>query len=133
NVRAAAPRRDPARSARGDAARRRVVGNARRGREASALRRRRRQAAAGRRLPPRCRRGRRLAPAGACPPALPRMDGCAMTFPSFGDLSFAWPWLLLALPLPILARWLLPPVRDAAAALRVPFGSRLQAVAGTGI
>ena len=47
-----------------------------------------------------------------------------MTVPSFGDLSFAWPWLLLALPLPILARWLLPPVRDAGAALRVPFGSR---------
>jgi Ca-activated chloride channel family protein len=56
-----------------------------------------------------------------------------MTFPSFGDLSFAWPWLLLALPLPFLVRWLLPPVRDAGAALRVPFGSRLQAVAGTGI
>src|SRR5690606_1739344 len=112
---------------------RRLAGDAGRGRETTAFRRRRRQAAAGRRLPPGCRRGRGLAPAGARTPALPRMDGRAMTFPTFGDLSFAWPWLMLALPLPFLVRWLLPPVRDAGAALRVPFGSRLQAVAAPGI
>jgi hypothetical protein len=40
--------------------------------------------------------------------------------------GFAWPWLLLALPLPWLLRRLLPPVADAsAAALKVPFGKRL--------
>lgn len=47
--------------------------------------------------------------------------------------QFAWPWMLLALPLPLLARWLLPPARVAAsAALRVPFGDRLDRVAGVG-
>lgn len=45
---------------------------------------------------------------------------------------FAWPWWLLALPLPWLARWLLPPAREASAALKVPFGARLDAVAGHG-
>lgn len=45
--------------------------------------------------------------------------------------GFAWPWLLLALPLPLLVRWLLPAARDAAgAALRVPFGRRLDRIAG---
>ncbi|MBX9401847.1 VWA domain-containing protein [Lysobacter sp. BMK333-48F3] len=45
---------------------------------------------------------------------------------------FAWPWWLLALPLPLLARWLMPPAREASAALKVPFGARLDAVAGHG-
>lgn len=45
---------------------------------------------------------------------------------------FAWPWMLLALPLPLLARWLLPPARNAEAALQVPYGERLQRVAGAG-
>lgn len=45
--------------------------------------------------------------------------------------GLAWPWLLLALPLPLLARWLLPPRTDArAAALRVPYGDRLDGIAG---
>jgi Ca-activated chloride channel family protein len=43
--------------------------------------------------------------------------------------GFAWPWLLLALPLPWLARWLLPPARRADAALKVPYGDRLDAIA----
>lgn len=43
--------------------------------------------------------------------------------------GFAWPWLLLALPLPWLVRWLLPPVRRVDAALKVPYGTRLQAIA----
>lgn len=48
-----------------------------------------------------------------------------------GFEGFAWPWLLLALPLPLLARWLLPPRRDhQAAALRVPYGARLDGIAG---
>lgn len=45
---------------------------------------------------------------------------------------FAWPWWLAALPLPLLARWLLPPARDDSAALKVPFGERLDAVAAAG-
>lgn len=36
-------------------------------------------------------------------------------------IHFAWPWLFLALPLPWLARRLLPPARAAGAVLRVPF------------
>ncbi|MEH6422488.1 vWA domain-containing protein [Pseudomonas sp. CGJS7] len=46
--------------------------------------------------------------------------------------SFAWPWLLAALPLPLLVRWLLPAARDGSAALKVPFGARLDAVAAAG-
>ena len=45
------------------------------------------------------------------------------------DLQLAWPWLLAALPLPLLA-WLLPAVRAErrpAAALRFPFPHALQA------
>src|SRR5690606_7242130 len=133
NVGTVAPRRDPSRPACGDTAWRGVARHAGRGSETTAIFRRRRQVAAGGRFPPGCRRSRRLAPAVARTPALPRMDGRAMTIPSFDDMSFAWPWLLLVLPLPFLARWLLPPVRDAGAASRVPFGSRLQAVAETGV
>ncbi|MFT4196978.1 MAG: VWA domain-containing protein [Pseudoxanthomonas sp.] len=43
--------------------------------------------------------------------------------------GFAWPWLWLALPLPWLALWLLPAVRNPAPALRVPYGERLQGIA----
>lgn len=45
---------------------------------------------------------------------------------------FAWPWFLLALPLPLLARWLLPPRRAQGAALRVPWGDRLDTIAAAG-
>ncbi|MFD0326217.1 MULTISPECIES: vWA domain-containing protein [Lysobacter] len=45
---------------------------------------------------------------------------------------FAWPWLLAALPLPLLVRWLLPAARDGSAALKVPFGARLDTVAAAG-
>ncbi|WP_225876180.1 vWA domain-containing protein [Lysobacter solisilvae (ex Woo and Kim 2020)] len=45
---------------------------------------------------------------------------------------FAWPWLLLALPLPLLARWLLPASRTSGAALRVPYGARFDAIAQVG-
>lgn len=44
--------------------------------------------------------------------------------------QFAWPLALCALPLPLLARWLLPPRRSASAALRVPYGERIDHVAG---
>ncbi len=50
--------------------------------------------------------------------------------PAQASLSFAWPWLLLALPLPWLLRMALPPARDGSAALRVPWRARLDAVAG---
>jgi len=40
--------------------------------------------------------------------------------------GFAWPWMLLALLLPWLARWALPSVRQDVPALRVPWGRRLE-------
>ncbi len=43
------------------------------------------------------------------------------------QLSFAWPWLFLLLPLPLLARYLLPPLQQATAALTVPFFEELKA------
>ncbi|MFN7183642.1 MAG: hypothetical protein ACK4MZ_05570, partial [Thermomonas haemolytica] len=43
--------------------------------------------------------------------------------------GFAWPWLLLALPLPLLVRLLWPPRAATEAALRVPWGARLRQVA----
>src|SRR5687768_1874745 len=54
--------------------------------------------------------------------------------PSLAMLTdlFAWPWLLLALPLPLLARWLLPAAPAHGAALRVPYGPRLDAIAQSG-
>lgn len=49
-----------------------------------------------------------------------------------GFAGFAWPWLLLAVPLPWLGRRLLPAMRTTSAALRVPYGARLDAIAGGG-
>ncbi|RPE74814.1 vWA domain-containing protein [Vulcaniibacterium tengchongense] len=46
--------------------------------------------------------------------------------------SFAWPWWLLALPLPGLVRRLAPPARAGGAALRVPYGETLAALARGG-
>ena len=43
--------------------------------------------------------------------------------------GFAWPWLLLALPLPWLVHALVPARRTAGPALRVPWGERLQRIA----
>jgi Ca-activated chloride channel family protein len=43
--------------------------------------------------------------------------------------GFAWPWLLLALPLPWVVRWLLRPAPQAGAALKVPYCARLDAIA----
>jgi len=50
-----------------------------------------------------------------------------------GFAGFAWPWLLLALPLPWLARRILPATRTTSAALRVPYGTRLDSIAGGGL
>ena len=55
-------------------------------------------------------------------------DWLSTLLPSFS--GFAWPWWLLALPLPWLARRLLPPKHSTGAALKVPYGDRLAAVAG---
>ena len=46
--------------------------------------------------------------------------------------AFAWPWLFAALPLPLLVHALLPARRNADAALRVPWGDRLQRIAAAG-
>jgi len=65
------------------------------------------------------------------------MDAAMNLLPAFAvgawDGGFAWPWCLLALPLPLLARWLLPARRGAGgAALRVPYGDRIDAIASAG-
>ena len=46
-------------------------------------------------------------------------------------LEFAYPLALLALPLPLLAWWLLPPQRERVSALRVPFFEQIAAAAGS--
>lgn len=47
--------------------------------------------------------------------------------------GLAWPLALLAIPLPLLVRWLLPAARGDSAALRVPYdGERLAAIAQAG-
>jgi Ca-activated chloride channel family protein len=45
-------------------------------------------------------------------------------------LTLAYPWLLAALPLPLLVRWLAPPYRERREALRVPFLPRLAKLTG---
>ena len=44
--------------------------------------------------------------------------------------ELALPWALLALPLPLLTWWLLPPHRERSSALRVPFFSEITRAAG---
>ena len=45
-------------------------------------------------------------------------------------LEFAYPYAFLALPLPLLVRWLLPPHRQQVSALRVPFFDAVASAAG---
>ena len=45
---------------------------------------------------------------------------------------FAWPWLLLALPLPLLVRAVLPAERLGGPGLKVPYGARLDGIAQAG-
>ena len=45
-------------------------------------------------------------------------------------LNFAYPWLLLVLPLPLLAAWILPAYRDPRHAVVVPFMSLLASLTG---
>ena len=44
--------------------------------------------------------------------------------------TFAWPWLLVALPLPWLVRRVLPAAKTSTPALRVPYGDRIGAIGG---
>ena len=46
-------------------------------------------------------------------------------------LEFACPWAFLAIPLPLLSWWLLPPQRERVSALRVPFFQQIVAAAGS--
>jgi Ca-activated chloride channel family protein len=46
-------------------------------------------------------------------------------------LELAYPWALLALPLPLFAWWLLPPQRERVSALRIPFFEQIVAAAGS--
>lgn len=47
-------------------------------------------------------------------------------------ITFAWPWIFLLLPLPLLARWLLPPAdRQIGKALHLPFYTQLPASVGS--
>jgi Ca-activated chloride channel family protein len=48
---------------------------------------------------------------------------------ALGFDGFAWPWVLLAVPLPLLVRWLAPALRSGGPALRVPWGPRLRGIA----
>jgi len=44
--------------------------------------------------------------------------------------EFAWPWMFVLLPLPILVWWLLPPFRARQASVQVPFFERLASATG---
>src|ERR1043165_6909580 len=44
--------------------------------------------------------------------------------------ELAWPWMLILLPLPILAWWLLPPYRARQASVQIPFFDRLASATG---
>lgn len=46
-------------------------------------------------------------------------------------LELAYPWAMLALPLPLLVWWLMPPQRERVSALRVPFFEQITAAAGS--
>ncbi len=45
-------------------------------------------------------------------------------------IEFAWPWAFLALPLPLLAWWLLPPYREQRASVQIPFFAKVAEATG---
>ena len=45
-------------------------------------------------------------------------------------IEFAWPWAFAALPLPLLALWLLPAYREQRASVQIPFFARVAAATG---
>ncbi len=49
---------------------------------------------------------------------------------TFTVIEFAYPWAFLAVPLPLLSWWLVPPQRVRVSALRVPFFQQIVAAAG---
>ena len=59
------------------------------------------------------------------------MSGWPTWLDALGQL-FAWPWWLLAAPLPWLVQRWLPAARSPSAALKVPYGVRLDAIANAG-
>ena len=59
------------------------------------------------------------------------MSGALPSWPDWLP-HLAWPWMLLALPLPWLARRWLPPLRPTLAALRVPWGPRIAGIVQRG-
>src|SRR5690606_38763871 len=131
HVRAAAPRGGPAPAGGGHARRRCLAAPARRRAARTRVLGRRGRHPARWRLPPGrgCRRGR--GPAQDRARALHRLDaGAAMidALSAWTDLlpRLAWPWMLLALPAPWLARRWLSPVRHAMPALRVPWSRRIE-------
>lgn len=46
-------------------------------------------------------------------------------------MTFAWPWLLICLPLPLFVYWWCKPVQRQEAALKVPFYQQLMSISGT--
>jgi Ca-activated chloride channel family protein len=45
-------------------------------------------------------------------------------------IEFAWPWAFAALPLPLVAWWLLPPYREERASVQIPFFARVAEATG---
>jgi Ca-activated chloride channel family protein len=45
-------------------------------------------------------------------------------------IEFAWPWAFAALPLPLLAWWLLPPYRERRSSVQIPFFARVAEATG---
>lgn len=45
-------------------------------------------------------------------------------------IEFAWPWVFVALPLPLLAWWLLPPFHERRASIQIPFFARVAEATG---
>jgi Ca-activated chloride channel family protein len=60
------------------------------------------------------------------------MSGGLLVLPTvWREMSLAWPWLLLALPLPLLVAWWTRPVPSGDPALRLPHAGGVQAVSAT--
>jgi Ca-activated chloride channel family protein len=50
--------------------------------------------------------------------------------PELANIEFAWPWAFAALPLPLLAWWLLPAYREQRASVQIPFFARVAEATG---
>ena len=49
---------------------------------------------------------------------------------AFASIEFGWPWAFTALPLPLLAWWLLPAYREQRASVQIPFFARVAEATG---